>query len=296
MANRHFVTDTAAFRKAESRSVAVVERVVGPDAGQYRRFSYNPLAGRPLVTGFGPGLLCPSPGLLWRKVNPAGIYHTGLEHFGPGFLQETGYLFEEYIGRQLRLLPDADVLSEITYTVGKNERQSVDWIVVFDDLVVLVEVKSMMPTESVRLGLEGGVAETDAKLSRAYRQVNTTHELIESRHPAFIDVPTDRPRQALVVTLEPFPVPNAALPHLDLPTPNIPLALTSVQEIERLVTITDITPSALLLARAADPERSTWALNECLTGHSSRSNPVLDQGWASYPWAAERRLGAEPEP
>lgn len=46
---------------------------------------------------------------------PAGIHHTGREHFGPDFLQETGYLFEEYVGRQLRLIPDADVISEITY-------------------------------------------------------------------------------------------------------------------------------------------------------------------------------------
>jgi hypothetical protein len=54
------------------------------------------------------------------------------------------------------------------------------------------------------------------------------------------------------------------------------------------VMLTDTMPSSLLLERAADPQRSTWALNECLNGHESARNPVLDQGWASYPWAADR--------
>lgn len=60
------------------------------------------------------------------------------------------------------------------------------------------------------------------------------------------------------------------------------------------MTLTDIAPSSLLLERAADPQRSTWALNECLNGHDVDRNPVLDQGWASYPWA-KARLPSVPE-
>ncbi|MFE1246810.1 hypothetical protein [Streptomyces sp. NPDC058735] len=54
------------------------------------------------------------------------------------------------------------------------------------------------------------------------------------------------------------------------------------------MTLTDTTPSSLLLERTADPQRSTWALNECLNGHENSLNPVLVQGWASYPWASGR--------
>ncbi|MGA5042369.1 hypothetical protein ACPCA8_35905 [Streptomyces capoamus] len=285
---RHFATDVASVKAAEKHTTQNLARVAGGKAAQLRRFTYNPLLGRPAVTGFGPGLLCPSPQLVWRKATPSGIYHTGREHFGPDFLQETGYLFEEYVGRQLRLIPDADVISEITYRVKRNELQSVDWFVVFDDLVLLVEVKSMMPTENARLGLELGVAETDSKLARAFRQVNATSAQIDQRHPAFAEIPTDRPRQALIVTLEPFPVANANLPHLNLPTADIPTTVVAAHEVERLVTLTDTTPSSLLLDRAADPERSTWALNECLNGHENSLNPILVQGWASYPWASGR--------
>ncbi|MFE5088369.1 hypothetical protein [Streptomyces mirabilis] len=299
---RHFATDVASVKAAERQTVDSLGRVAGGKAAQLRRFTYNPLLGQPAVTGFGPGLLCPSPQLVWRRATPAGIYHTGREHFGTGFLRETGYLFEEYVGRQLRLIPEAEVIGEITYRVRRDERLSVDWIVVLDDLVLLVEVKSMMPTENARLGLEEGVAETDGKLARAYRQVNTTSARIDERNPAFARIPADRPRQALIVTLEPFPIANANLPHVDLPVPDIPTTVVGAQEIERLVTLTDITPSSLLLERAADPQRSSWALNECLTGHEGGRNPVLDQGWASYPWATarlpsvpERFKGDEPE-
>ncbi|SOE07841.1 hypothetical protein [Streptomyces sp. Ag109_G2-15] len=178
---------------------------------------------------------------------------AGATHLHRQTPQPRAALFEEYVGRQLRLIPDAEVIGEITYRVRRDELLSVDWIVVLDDLVLLVEVKSMMPTENARLGLEEGVAETDGKLARAYRQVNTT-------------------------------------------------TVVGAQEIERLVTLTDITPSSLLLERAANPQRSTWALNECLTGHEGGRNPVLDQGWASSPWATarlpsvpERFTGDQPE-
>ncbi|MBZ3904374.1 hypothetical protein [Streptomyces griseiscabiei] len=285
---RHFATDVASIKATEKQTMENLAKVAGGKAAQLRRFTYNPLLGRPAVTGFGAGLLCPSPQLVWRKATPPGIYHTGLEHFGSAFLEETGYLFEEYVGRQLRLIPDADVVGEITYRVKRNDRHSVDWFVIFDDLVLLVEVKSMMPTENARLGLERGVAERDGKLARAYRQVNAASALIEQRHPAFAGIPADRPRQALIVTLEPFPVANANLPHVDLPTSNIPTTVVAAQEVERLVTLTDTTPNCLLLERAADPQRSTWALNECLTGHKGARNPILDQGWASYPWSTGR--------
>lgn len=191
--DRHSAADAAAFKEAENRSVDGLAQIAGAKADQLRRFTYHPLQGRPVLTGFGPGLLCPSPQLVWRKVTSAGIYYTGLEPFGNEFPVETGYLFEEYTGRQLRLIPDAHVVGEITYTVKRNQKQSVGWIVVFEDLVLLVEVKSTMPTQNARLGLLRGVEETERKLGRAYQQINNTSAQIDERHRAFVDIPADRP-------------------------------------------------------------------------------------------------------
>jgi hypothetical protein len=111
-----------------------------PDA-QYRRFGYNPLSGKPAVSGVNDGLLIPVPAYILRKASPLGIYYAGVERWGGRFATDLGYMFEAYVGRQLQLIPDGVVLPEIAY--GPNNAQlSVDWFVIFDDCVVLVEVKS----------------------------------------------------------------------------------------------------------------------------------------------------------
>jgi hypothetical protein len=59
-------------------------------------------------------------------------------------------LFEQYVGRQLATIPNTQLYLEILYDEGKR---SVDWIVVCDNTVILVEVKSVRRTEAVRLGI-----------------------------------------------------------------------------------------------------------------------------------------------
>jgi hypothetical protein len=76
---RHFATVVATIKAIEQRTAENLAKVAGSKAAQLRRFTYNPLLERPAVTGFGGGLLCPSPQLVWRKATPPGIYHTGLE-------------------------------------------------------------------------------------------------------------------------------------------------------------------------------------------------------------------------
>jgi hypothetical protein len=104
------------------------------------------------VTGYGPGYLVPIPAAVVAKASPFGLYYTGLEGLNEAFTRDLGELFEQYVGRHLRLLSDADVHPEVVYIVKGNVKKSVDWIVVFDDLVLLVEVKSVRPTAQLRLG------------------------------------------------------------------------------------------------------------------------------------------------
>lgn len=86
-----------------------------------------PHAARSLVKGYGPGLLAPVSQLIPAKGSPLGIYYTGDARFGNAFAQDLGELFEAYVGRQLGLLPDAMVHSEIVY--GQNQALSVDSII-----------------------------------------------------------------------------------------------------------------------------------------------------------------------
>ncbi len=278
----HFATDTPTFREKEQAD----RRSRDPEL---RRFEHNPLRWRPFLAGFGPKYLTPAPLAIIAKVSPLGLYHTGVDHFGDAFAQDFGELLEQYVGRQLQLLPDATVLPEITYKVGRDKRSSVDWIVIFDELVLLVEVKSRRPTQALRLASKDRIDELRRMLAKAYEQIDTTATLIADRDPAFATVPGDRQVLGLIVTQEPFHVANAPFQRQYMPPTSTSIAVAGVSELEGLVTVTDMPVSRILRDRAADEERSTWALHSALIGHEQSNNAVLNAGWNSYPWAPAAR-------
>ncbi|MGW7539881.1 hypothetical protein ACWGKQ_02005 [Streptomyces sp. NPDC054770] len=278
---RHFVTDQKGFRaQNEARRLSRDPHL--------RRFEYNPLRGRPFLSGFGPGYLAPSTHLVAPKGSPLGLYYLGVEHFGNSFAQELGDLFEQYIGRQLRLLPDAEVHSEVIY---RDERRSVDWIVVFDDLVLLVEVKSTRPAQELRLGVLDRTNAALRQLKHAHQQVQTTAALISSRHPNFTHIPADRPVHGLVVTMEPFHTANAPFQREGWQESDTCVTVCSASELENLVTMQETSASQLLLERQADALQSTYALSTVLTDKSLGRNSILDAGWKSYPWNRYADLG-----
>ncbi|MFF4250624.1 hypothetical protein ACFY1L_05360 [Streptomyces sp. NPDC001663] len=272
--DRHFVTDLAAF-KAENDTKR------SSRDSHLRRFEYNPLRGRPFLSGFGAGYLAPSSHLIIPKGSPLGLYYMGIAHFESDFARELGDLFEQYVGRQLGQLADAKVYPEIIY---RDERRSVDWIVVFDDLVLLVEVKSTRPTEALRLGVLDRTSADLRQIKHAYKQLGTTAALITGRDPSFRHLPADRPVHGLVVTMEPFHTANAPFQKEMQPDTDIPVTVCSATELEHLVTLSDMSVSQLLRQRQEDPLASTYSLNSVLVGKNHGRNAILDAGWDSYPW------------
>jgi hypothetical protein len=278
----HFVTDVDGFRQLEREGHHSRN-------SELRRFEHNPLRSRPLLAGLGNCYLIPAPRAIIGKASPLGLYHTGIDHFGEAFAQDFGELLEQYVGRQLRLLPQATVLPEIMYKSGRGERTSVDWIVIFDDLILLVEVKSRRPTQDVRLASERRADELKRMLAHAYTQIDTTATLIAEGNPAFTAIPNNRPVLGLIITQEPFHTANAPFQRQHMPATAIPILMAGASELEGIVTVTDTLPSRLLREIAADPERSTWALQPALTGHEHTTNPILQSAWDSYPWARPNR-------
>lgn len=275
----HFAIAVTDFPKADRKhaAAAAYDR-------RLRRFTFNPLRARPAVTGLGPDYLCPIPQLAWAKTTLAGLYFTGLERLGNRFPEELGHLFEQYVGRQLRLIPGATVIPEIVYTGGSTRDRGVDWIIVFDDLVLLVEVKSAAPTEENRLGGPEAWKAAAEKIGKGFTQIEGTAAKIKDRHPAFAAIPDDRRVLGLVVTREPFPTANWPDVHRLFPAISIQTSITGIAELERIVTMTDTTVDRFLCEIADDPQRRHYDLVTSLPRHTFGSNPVLDQGWRSLPW------------
>jgi hypothetical protein len=115
---------------------------------------------------------------------------------GPGVLQRPRPILRGYVGRQLRLLRDVEVYSEISYYPRKDLHKSVDWIVVFPNLVLLVEAKARRSTEQLRSGAAGAAEGLQQAFDKANRQLETTCDLIKARAPEFATSPQAGPLSA----------------------------------------------------------------------------------------------------
>ncbi|MFE9424117.1 hypothetical protein ACFYNO_14260 [Kitasatospora sp. NPDC006697] len=282
---RHFVTDAARLRAAYPAS---------PDP-LLRRYGHNPLRTTPLVAGFGDGYLVPVPAAVLSKASMLGIYYTGgeanLTPRGKLFTTELGYLFEAYVGRQLDLLDNATVHSEIPFVGEKRKEsgESVDWIVVFPDLVLLVEVKSARPNADLRLGAANYAKKLARTPGEAFPQIERTDRLIAEGNPAFAQIPAHLPRRGMVVTMEPFHLLNTAELRAGIQrTPNpvtgetIPITTASIHELEQAVTVTDTSLSQLLLT---NPLGGALTLQQLFGGHEFlEHNSILEEGWKAIPF------------
>ncbi|MFE1190118.1 nuclease-related domain-containing protein [[Kitasatospora] papulosa] len=259
-----------------------------------RRYTHNPLRSRPLIAGMPGGYLVPVPAAVLGKATPLGLYYTGGDNNseqGKAFTRDVGHLFERYVGRQLALLTDADVHPEVEYKLPRKQKgKSVDWIVVFPDLVLLVEVKSTRPGEALRLGAENFTTILDGQFRKAFKQVDNSADRIRSgAHPEFDHIPRDRPMVGMVVTAEQFHQINTPEHRSELPSTSVPVTVTSIQELEYAVTITGTSLVDVLRASAAG---GGAALRSLFLGHKFLDhNAVLEQGWSAIPFARPRGPG-----
>jgi hypothetical protein len=273
--DQHFIGDRQWFKNEDG--------LVAPS--QDRRFTYNPLLGRPVVSGIAGELLVPVPGQVIRKISPLGIWYSGFDRWGKFFADDVGDLFEQYIGRQLQTIPGAQVHREIPYGRARDNKRSVDWIVVCDKAVLLVEVKSARPTKPVRLGSPEAWSELTTKLSHAYKQIAATEQAIADGETAFSAIPKNLPRLGLIVTMEPFHVVNAR-PIRDryAASLSIPTIVCSSESLEWVVSLKDRDVDTYLREFLNDPAKDGWDLADDLVGIEFGSNAVLDQASESYRW------------
>lgn len=272
---RRFIGDRAFYR--ENRAL---------ESTPFRRYTFNPLLDRPVVVGLHEHKLVPVPALVDKKVSPLGIWYAGFERWGNMFATEVGDLFEQYVGRHLSLIPDAVVHPEIVY--GSDNRRSVDWIVVMEDLVILVEVKSTRPTEPIRLGTADVWKTFSAKFSKAYEQIENTNALIEAGKVEFAAIPQGLRRCGLIVSMESFPFPNTPEVRCKMGVNStIPTVICASSELETLVTVRGIGVDDFLLEFFNNTDRSGFDLHNELVGLGQESfcrNSVMDEAWRAYDW------------
>ncbi|MFI4991433.1 MAG: hypothetical protein ACHQHO_11040 [Solirubrobacterales bacterium] len=289
--DRHFPIDTVR-RVFEQQFLASFEQIRA-DAKRFEQpnpllshHEFNPLVSRPFVTLPDGRHIAPQPHFVFQRLSSSALYYAAIVELNAeqteAFTRDVGRVCEDYVGRQLRLIPNATVTPEIVYD---DEKRSVDWFVVFDELVVLVEVKSTRMSHLARMGADRLKDDVDRCLGKAYKQVSRTDGLLADGHAAFAEIPTDRPRLAIIVTLEPYWAANSPFIAEFLPESPIPTTVASVRALERLVDVLRTVGGPDPLTQVLDdPDRRTWNLENALPETEVPKNPILDAAWSRFPF------------
>jgi hypothetical protein len=289
--DRHFSADLLC-RVFESQFLASFEQIratakkVEQPNVLLRHHEFNPLVSRPFVTLPDGRHIAPQPHFVVQRLSPSALYYAAVAALDneqtESFTRDIGRVCEDYVGRQLQLIPNATITPEIVYD---GDQLSVDWFVVFDELVVLVEVKSTRMSHLARMGAERLKDDVQRCLGKAYTQVSRTDGLLADGHSAFAEIPADRPRIAIVVTLEPYWAANSPFIAEFIPEPPIPTSVASVRALERLVDVlAAVGGPDPLIQLLEDPDRSTWNIENALPQIEVPRNPILAAAWDRFPF------------
>lgn len=265
-----------AWTPDEHKARGMEDQVAG-----YEKWSFNPLLARPLVA-MDDTLIAPAPRLILERVSPTGLYFDGVDAWGSAFTDSLGCAFEHYTGRQLAHLAYAEVHPEVTF--GSPEQRTVDYFVVTDEVVVLVEVKASRPIMAMRHGTEAADGDFVRKIGHAVDQIRRTMTMLDDGHPAVGHIPRDRPVRGLIVTLEPFHLANTFVFEDLIPPPRERLAIASSHEVEGVVAaLAERRDVGQRLLRALDPDPPTPpSLTAAGEDLESGPNPILDDAWGRF--------------
>ena len=132
----HFATDVATLRRMAAATQSY---------DQDYAYTFNPLRKYPLVRVSANGrnaIVAPIPTFLLRRFTD-GVYYEICD--AEGFSDAFGRSFQRYVGEMLDKVNQGErlnILSEQPYHVGKNRKDSVDWIVSDPSGDLLIECKT----------------------------------------------------------------------------------------------------------------------------------------------------------
>lgn len=244
-------------------------------------WSFNPLMDTPLVS-YGEKYLVPIHDYLIQKMTPLGLYFTGLKYFGDDFPRALGDSFEKYVGQLLGLIESAGAMVYPAITHGaKQKKETVDYIVVFDELVLLVEVKGLRANALAKAGVDVGLQQLVDKVQGARNQIDNTAQLLAHQIPELAHIPADREIRGLVVTLEPAHHIDTYIYQDMFETNTIESATVSANELEDIsAALAEQTAVGSRILKALTFNDSTPpALGRAVEGLEPASNPVLDKLW-----------------
>lgn len=246
-------------------------------------YSFNPLVKYPIVSHVSGGratFFAPVPRYLLRRFT-VGIYYDVLG--APGFDVAFGKSYQAYVGEVIQAAAQSGTLSiqpEAEYFVGRDRKDSVDWITSDSTGELFVECKTKRLRQEAKLAL-ADLAPLRAELSKLTEFViqiyKTLTHALEGRYTHWKK--SDRPVFPLIVTLEEWYVfghkldaeidsrVRAAFGENGLDETLLtkcPYTLCSVEEFERFMPLVAAKGVKAVMDEKVTPKRRLWLLHSAL--------------------------------
>lgn len=272
------IADIAGLRQARAHADS---RVTLPS--RLERYAFNPLNSQPLVDLGEAGIWAPQTMLVARSFLGTNLYYRGVAKWGKRFADGLGDRTQRYVGRQLGLLSAIRVYPEIEYAKSQN---SVDWILVAQDAVILVECKAARLTLDAQAGGDTLSDVMQRYIGAARKQIDRTAALIRADHAAFVDIPKDLPVVGIITTAEQFYLAGTPFSGFTS-TGDVPVTVLSLRDLEFLVCLPEREATSLVLEHV-HPEGEGGRFGGAFSDEQMKlRNPILEAAWNSFDFLAE---------
>lgn len=270
---RHFSLDVTSLRQ---RLIAEQEM------NEKFAYAYASLRAYPLIRmpyQDKDSIICPLPTFFfWRLTN--GVYYELYKE--KGFAEAFGEAFQRYVGEVIRKALTGSTMAvypEMEYYVGKNRKNTIDWIIADNDAALFIESKTKRLIVSAKVEVETEAA-LEAELGKMadfiFQAYKTIKDYRENRYPQY-EFKKEVAVFPLIVTLEDwlafgpkilglihekvvqqFEKEGLPVAWLD----EMPYSISSIQEFEELVQIVRVVGIKTFMERKLrDKEKREWSFD-----------------------------------
>lgn len=241
------------------------------------RHGLDPLAQRPLIHVDSGPLLAPAIHQIPRALTTNDLYYRLKDEQGQGLANDLGRRFEKYIGRLLEEATFGEPKPERKFRRNNLKVDSIDWLFVMTDRVVLVECKATRLKNAALMSPEAEQSSWDATIGKALGQIAATDAAISPQRSAFSDIPSDLPRFGLVVTLEDLLFSVRRGRERDAA---IPSRVSTPRDIEVFTMLEEAQAQAVLDNLYLNDLTLHDALGAVIGGTEVPMHPLLEDAWA----------------
>jgi hypothetical protein len=276
------------FLNFTSKDISILKdkMIEGQEINDKFEYSYNYLRAYPIIRMLyrkEESLVCPLPTLLFWRITSGLYYEICTEKdFGVNF----GSSFQEYVGHVIEKAnnnKEIKFIKEEEYYIGRNRKDTVDWIVYDRDSALFIECKTKRMILPGKIELKDSllIEEELNKMAKFMLQIyKTIDDYLNNKYPSF-NYEEKRQIYPLILTMEDWflfgykrldvlkKIIIKEFNNMNLPVnylKKMPYSICSMEEFENIIQIIQITGIKEFMSKKIfDKEKNKWLFDTFIT-------------------------------